>query len=82
MGGDSPIDVGTLDSYDYIHYFFFTNYLHRDYLADLQILLRFQLKTEYLYTEYISPLEILHLYDTAQKIEEEKKKKLEESKNS
>jgi hypothetical protein len=74
--------VGILDSYEYIQYFFFTNYLSREYLSDLQILLRFQLKTEYLYTESISPLELLHLYDTASKIEEEKKKKLEESKNS
>jgi len=50
-----------------------------DYLTDLQILLKFQLKMEYQYTEYITPLEILHLYTKAEKIEEDKKKALEQA---
>lgn len=79
LTGDSPVNSDTLDGYDAVQYYFFTNFLTRQYLWDVQILLRFQLKTEYTYTDIITPLELLHLLRRAEQIEEERKK-LDETK--
>lgn len=81
LSGDTPINSDTLDGYDAVQYYFFTNFLTSKYLLDLQILLRFQLKFEYSYTDFITPLEILHLFQRAEEIEEEKKNKEKDIRN-
>lgn len=82
MSGDSPINQDTLEGYDAVQYYFFTNFLTQRYLLDIQILLRFQLKTEYSYTDFITPLELLHFLRRAEEIEEEKKKREEDKRIS
>lgn len=79
---DYPVSSTFVDIYDLIQFYFFTNSWSYNYIYDLQIFVRFSLKMEYQYTDFINPIELEILFTKAEKLEEEKKKQLEESNKS
>ena len=79
IGSDYPITVDSIENYDAIQYYFFTNFLAHKYLWDVQILLRFSLKVDFAYSDFQLPVELMYLYQQAEKIEQEKKDKATES---
>ena len=79
IGADYPIDVDSVDNFEAVQYYFFTNFYSRNYLYDIQVLLRFSLKMEYTYTEYILPLDLIYLQQRAEQLEAERKKQFEDA---
>lgn len=78
IGADYPITSEVVDNFEAIQYYFFTNFYSRNFLYDIQVLLRFSLKMEYIYTEYILPIELAYLQQRAEQLEIERKKQFDD----
>jgi len=78
IGADYPVTTEALENFGAVQYYFFTDFLDFNSLYDIQIFLRFSLKMEYLYTDFVLPIELLSLKVRSEKLEEERKNRLEE----
>jgi len=78
IGADYPVTLESVDNFEAIQYYFFTNFYSHHYLYDIQVLLRFSLKMEYLYTEYILPIDLVYLQQRAEQLEVDRKKQFDD----
>lgn len=82
IGSDYPIDEEVWNHLDNKEMHFFTNGLSYAELMEIEVLLRFSLKMEFMYTQYITPLELLGYVSISNRLEEARKKSMEDVKKS